>query len=105
MHTLSSVIGLVIVVLVVALFSTTTFIGRRRGYAFGSSTIVRCLAGHLFTTVWIPGGSFKSIRLGFYRFQYCPVGKHWTLVRPVKEADLSAQEVRFAAEHRDSRIP
>lgn len=105
MHSASSFLGVVILITVVAIFVATTVIGRRRGYGFGNSTIVRCLKGHLFTTVWIPGGSFKSIRLGFYRFQYCPVGRHWTLVRPVKEADLSEQEKHFAAEHRDSRIP
>ncbi len=105
MHTASSILGLVIVILVVAFFAASSVIGRRRGYAFGNSTVVRCQKGHLFTTVWIPGGSFKSIRLGFYRFQYCPVGGHWALVRPVKEMALSDEDKRFAANHRDSRIP
>jgi hypothetical protein len=82
-----------------------TFVARRRGYAIGPNTIVRCRDGHLFTTVWIPGASVKALRLGWWRFQRCPVGDNWTLVHPVKEADLSEEERRFAAEHRDIRLP
>lgn len=67
--------------------------------------VVRCRQGHLFTTIWIPGASLKSVRLGWYRFQRCPVGGHWSLVRPVREADLDDDERRSAAEHRDLRIP
>ena len=46
----------------------------RAGYRFGTRTVVRCRQGHLFTTVWIPGASLKSLRLGWWRWQYCPVG-------------------------------
>jgi hypothetical protein len=67
--------------------------------------VVRCRSGHLFTTTWIPGGSLKAIRLGSMRFQRCPVGHHWSLVSPVREADLTEQELRFATEHHDLRIP
>ena len=59
-----------------------TVIARRRGYNFGRNTIVRCRQGHLFTTTWIPGASLKAIRLGWARFQRCPVGHHWSLVTP-----------------------
>jgi hypothetical protein len=57
-----------------------------RGYAVGGRIPVRCRKGHVFTTVWVPGISLKSIRLGFWRIQRCPVGKHWTVVRPVKKS-------------------
>ena len=57
--------------------------------ALGGQTTVRCSKGHVFTTFWSPWGSFASIRLGFARFQYCPVGKHWSLVRPVNERELT----------------
>jgi hypothetical protein len=77
----------------------------RSGYRFGREVIVRCRRGHLFTTIWIPGVSFKALRLGWWRFQRCPVGNHWTLVRPVKESELTEEERRLAAEHRDVRIP
>jgi hypothetical protein len=80
-------------------------IARRRGYAIGFSTLVRCHAGHLFTTIWLPGVSVKSLRLGWWRIQRCPVGRHWTVIRPVRAADLSESEVRSASEHRDVRLP
>ena len=82
-----------------------TVVGRRRGYGFGTNTIVRCHRGHLFTTIWVPGVSFKSVRLGWWRLQRCPVGSHWTLVTPVRQADLTADEQRLAGEARDMRIP
>ena len=77
---------------------------RLRGYRVGN-VIVRCRQGHLFTTIWVPGASLKSLRLGFWRVQRCPVGRHWTVVTPVKEADLSEDERRSAHDVRDIRIP
>jgi len=65
---------------------------RRRGYRVGLDTVVRCRDGHLFTTIWIPGASLKAVRLGTVRIQYCPVGRHFTVVRPVKEAELAGAE-------------
>jgi hypothetical protein len=82
-----------------------TLAGRRLGYGFGTNTIVRCRRGHLFTTVWIPGVKLKAIDLGVARLQRCPVGKHWTLVVPVREADLSDEERAAAHAHHDVRIP
>jgi len=76
-----------------------------RRYRFGRNTIVRCRRGHLFTTIWIPLASFKALRLGPWRFQWCPVGRHWTLVRLVDQTTLSDDERRQAAETRDIRIP
>ncbi len=75
------------------------------GYRLGRRTIVRCRAGHLFETIWIPGASFKSIRLGPARFQRCPVGRHWSLVTPVREDTLSDEELRKAHATRDVRVP
>jgi hypothetical protein len=87
-------------------FVLSTLAARRHGYSgLGGNTVVRCSQGHLFTTIWIPGASFKAVRLGTRRFQRCPVGRHWALVRPVKDADLAEWERRSAAEHRDVRIP
>jgi hypothetical protein len=80
-------------------------LSRRRGHLLGANTVVRCRSGHLFTTIWIPGASLKAIRLGWWRFQRCPVGDHWTLVTPVKVSDLTQDEARIASEHRDVRIP
>lgn len=69
------------------------------------TVIVRCRAGHLFTTIWIPGASLKSLRLGWWRFQRCPVGRHWTLVTPVRESDLGEDERAAARQIRDARVP
>ncbi len=82
-----------------------TIIARKQGYSFGRSVPVRCRQGHLFTTTWIPGASLKSLRLGLWRVQWCPVGRHIDLVRLVKEADLSLEELEFAAEHHDIPVP
>jgi hypothetical protein len=92
-------------VAIVAALAAGTAVARRRGYGVGGRTVVRCRRGHLFTTIWLPGGSFKSIRLGWWRVQWCPVGRHVSLVVPVKEAELSDEQREFAALHRDSRIP
>lgn len=67
--------------------------------------VVRCSQGHLFTTIWIPGASVKSLRLVWWRLQRCPVGGHWSLVRPVDESKLTEAERRSAHEHHDLRIP
>jgi len=71
----------------------------------GGNLIVRCRAGHLFTTIWIPAASVKSLRLVWWRVQRCPVGRHWSLVTPVDERELSDDERRFAGEHHDIKLP
>jgi hypothetical protein len=71
----------------------------------GGRVIVRCRDGHLFTTIWIPGASLKALRFGWWRFQRCPVGHHWSFVTPVREADLGEDERRSARERHDVRIP
>ena len=94
-----------LLIVFVAADVVATAVMRALGYRIGPATVVRCRQGHLFTTIWIPGASVKSLRLGWWRFQWCPVGRHWTLVSPVKEADLTEEERRDAAEHKDIRIP
>jgi hypothetical protein len=90
---------------VVALLAGGTLLARQLGYKVGGNVVVRCRQGHLFTTIWIPGASLKAIRLGWARLQRCPVGKHWTLVTPVKDATLTHEERTRAAQHHDVRIP
>jgi hypothetical protein len=92
-------------VAVAAIDVVGTVIARMLGYRVGGNTVVRCRRGHLFTTLWIPGASLKSIRLGWWRIQRCPVGRHWTVVVPVREADLSARQRRTAHGTRDLPIP
>jgi hypothetical protein len=93
------------VVIVVGTIVVETVVMRLRGYRVGTNVVVRCQKGHLFTTIWLPGGSLKSLRLGWWRFQHCPVGNHWSIVTPVKEPELTEEEQRVARENKDIRIP
>src|SRR5512142_1873420 len=90
---------------VITAYAVGTLIARSQGYSFGRNVVVRCRQGHLFTTVWIPGASLKALRLGFWRVQWCPVGRHVTVVVPIKDADLTETEREFAAEHHDVPVP
>jgi hypothetical protein len=76
-----------------------------RARKIGGNVVVRCRAGHLFTTIWIPAVSVKALRLGWWRIQRCPVGRHWSLVTPVNASELTADERRFAGEHHDIKLP
>ena len=76
-----------------------------RGYPIGGRLVVRCRQGHLFTTLWIPGVSIKSARFLWWRAQRCPVGRHWTVVTPVRQSELSIRERRTASKHRDLPLP
>jgi hypothetical protein len=78
---------------------------RRRGYPPAGNVVVRCRDGHLFTTIWIPGVSVKALRLGPWRLQRCPIGKHWSIVRPVRRSELTEEQDRTAADSRDIRLP
>jgi hypothetical protein len=49
--------------------------------------------------------SVKALRLVWWRVQRCPVGRHWTIVTPVRDAELSAEERRLAHERKDVRLP
>ena len=77
----------------------------RRGYPVAGNVVVRCRTGHVFTTIWVPGASIKSVRLGPWRAQRCPVGGHFSLVTPVRRTDLTAKERRVADKTRDVRVP
>ena len=93
------------ILLAIAFIVVWTLVARRLGYRYGANTVVRCRRGHLFTTIWIPGVKIKAIDLLVARVQWCPVGRHWSLVTPVREASLSARDRLAAASHRDIRIP
>jgi hypothetical protein len=78
---------------------------RLHGYRMGVNVVVRCRKGHLFTTIWLPGASFKSVRFGWWRLQRCPVGRHWSVVTPIRESELSEADRRTASKHKDIRLP
>lgn len=64
--------------------------------------IVRCSGGAYYESKWVPGGSFKAVRLGGKRFQKCPVHHKWEMAERVPE-DLVTPEIRVEADsHRDS---
>jgi hypothetical protein len=93
------------VVVVVGVIAGGTLLARLLGYKLGGDVVVRCRRGHVFTTIWIPGVKLKGLDLVVARIQYCPVGKHWSLVVPVRDRDLTVEERQFAAEHHDLPIP
>jgi hypothetical protein len=94
------------VVVIVAIWLPTRVLRSRNIKTRGTGdVVVRCSRGHLFTTIWIAGASFKSVRLGFKRFQHCPVGKHWAVVVPIALDQLSDAERIEAARVHDIRIP
>jgi hypothetical protein len=97
-------VTIVILVVVVLVLLAVPLVAGRRGVA-GYERIVRCHAGHLFTSTVVPGASLKAVRLGFARFQRCPVGRHWTLVRTVDEASLTPQELEAAQSVHDAPLP
>ena len=49
--------------------------------------------------------SLKAIRLGWLRFQRCPVGDHWSFVTPVSDDDLTDAERHIATRNRDGPMP
>lgn len=97
--------GLIVTGVVAASYVAGTIAAKRMGYTFGRDVVVKCRAGHVFSTVWIPGASVKSLKLGFWRLQWCPVGQHVTLVHPVKDTDLTDELRESAAAHHDIPVP
>ena len=93
------------ILLGIAAIVVWTLVARLLGYRLGAHTVVRCRRGHLFTTIWIPGVKLKAIDLLVARVQWCPVGRHWSLVTPVRDADLTAEDRLLAGAHHDIRIP
>lgn len=89
----------------VSVAAETLVVARRRGSLLRARTPVRCASGHLFTTVWLPGASVKALRFGWWRFQRCPVGGHWSVVSPVRASKLSASQRSEAASTMDTWIP
>jgi hypothetical protein len=100
-------VGIVVIAVVALLVVWVVVVFRRTGGGNGTAgrVAVRCRDGHVFTTVWIPLASFKAIRLGPLRFQYCPVGEHWTFVTPVPPSELTDRERWMAQRYDDGPVP
>jgi hypothetical protein len=102
---LAALLGSIFLSIAILIVGAWFLINRKGSMELGGNTIVRCRSGHLFTTIWVPGISFKAIRLGATRFQYCPVGGHWTFVVPINESVLTDKERQFAHQNHDQQIP
>jgi len=92
-------------VVTIGVIAGGTLIARLLGYKLGTNVVVRCRQGHVFSTIWIPGVKLKALDLVVARVQHCPVGKHWSLVVPIRERDLTDGEKQFAMQHHDLRVP
>ena len=91
-------------VMVVAAVTFSVVAPRFRRVREAFDVIVRCRDGHLYTTLWMPLGSLKAVRLGVGRYQRCPVGHHWSIVTPVDPGTLSDREVRAARNRHDAAV-
>ncbi len=91
--------GLITAGAVAVSYAAGTLAARRLGYRFGRDVVVKCHAGHVFSTIWIPAVSVKALRLGPWRVQWCPVGNHVALVHPVRDVDLTREMRELAAGH------
>jgi hypothetical protein len=104
-----AIVAIIIVLAVVFVYVVARMgaaAGQKRGYSgMGGDTIVRCSQGHLFTTKWIVGSSVKAVRLGYKRYQRCPVCQKWRIVVPVRDDELSDEDRRVAAERHDTTLP
>jgi hypothetical protein len=99
-------IPIIVVAAVLGIWLPTKILRRRNVKTRGTSdVVVRCSKGHLFTTMWVAGASFKAVRLGAKRYQHCPIGHHWSVVTPIPIDQLSEAERIEAARVHDIRIP
>jgi hypothetical protein len=112
MQAMPPVVAVVAVLVVCGLLVRLVVVMRRTGdqawvdgYRPAGEVVVRCRDGHLFTTIWIPLVSFKAIRLGFVRFQHCPVGGHWSFVVPVPDSELTDRQRWIADRYHDGPVP
>jgi len=99
------VFGLILGIVILVVVFIALAIGGRTQPGGRFERIVRCRAGHLFTTTLVPGASLKAVRLGKVRFERCPVGQHWTIVSPIDPSTLSPEEIAAARVYHDVRVP
>lgn len=97
--------GLIVAGAITATYAAGAVAARRLGYTFGGNVVVKCHSGHVFSTIWIPGASLKAVRLGMWRVQWCPVGRHVSIVHPLKDAQVTDDVLQAAAASHDIRVP
>ncbi len=101
----TGILSIVLPIVVVLVLVLVLVLVRRAPAGQGFERVVRCRAGHLFTTTLVPGASLKAIRLWNVRFERCPVGRHWTIVAPVDPSTLTQDEIAAARSSHDIGIP
>ena len=100
---MSSIVPVIIVVIAAFLaFGVGAVLAQRRGYTEAKEVVARCRRGHLFMTFWAAHASRDRFDLGWATIQRCPVGDHWSIIFPVKDSDLTPEDKKVAAQHRDS---
>ncbi|MGD0054541.1 MAG: hypothetical protein ABSC34_03785 [Acidimicrobiales bacterium] len=98
-HPSFDLVLIIVAVVIVARFVFSMSRGRVR---IDGKVIVRCSRGHVFPTAWNSLGALAAIRLGNARYQRCPVGNHWSLVRPVTEENFTDEERRTVGYDNDT---
>ena len=90
---------------IVVIYVVGTIIARRRGY--GGWAAAPWFAVARVTSTRRSG--FRELlvllRLGWWRLQWCPVGRHWSLVAPVKDSELTEEDRLLAEQYRDAQLP
>jgi hypothetical protein len=66
--------------------------------------VVECSEDHRYRSIWVPFGSLKAVRWFGRRYQWCPVGRHWSWTRRVDADRLSEDELREANAVHDLRV-
>lgn len=98
--------GVILLVMVPAVIALAVWllVSARAAEGRGTRVVVRCLGGHVFTTMWPPASRRNPFQAGVVRWRYCPVGEHWTMVTPVRPEDLSPAEWQMARRFHDNSI-
>jgi hypothetical protein len=66
--------------------------------------VVECSQGHHYRSIWVPGGSLKALRWFGRRYQWCPVGRHWSWTRRVDADLLAPSDLQAANAVHDLRV-
>lgn len=78
------------------------YLGRRYPQRF--DPVVECSQEHRYRSLWVPGGSLKAVRWFNRRFQWCPVGRHWSWTRRIDAGQLSEDQLSAANAVHDFRV-
>ena len=98
------VLTLAVILAWLAVFIIPTQLIISKGLHFGKNVPVSCKSEHLYQTIWIPGISLKAFRWGRVRYQYCPIGKHWSWTHQLDRKARTPEALLDASKVHDLRI-